>query len=75
VRPELHAAILAARARHSSVVVTVDLEEQRVSLPDGTSAEFPINPFAKRCLLQGVDELGYLLSLRERIEVYESRHG
>jgi 3-isopropylmalate/(R)-2-methylmalate dehydratase small subunit len=74
VEPELHAAILASRATNPSLVVTVDLEEQSVRLPDGASGTFPIDPFAKRCLLQGLDELGYLLSHRERIEAYELRY-
>jgi 3-isopropylmalate/(R)-2-methylmalate dehydratase small subunit len=73
VGSSMHAAIVAARARDPSASLTVDLEPQRVSLPDGTSGEFPIDPFAKRCLLQGVDELGYLLTHAERIEAHESR--
>jgi 3-isopropylmalate/(R)-2-methylmalate dehydratase small subunit len=71
VEPELYAAILASRARDASLLVTIDLDAQKVSLPDGTSGTFPIDPFAKRCLLQGLDELGYLLSHRERIDAYE----
>ena len=74
VAEDFHAALVAARSRNASLVVTIDLAEQRVHLPDGTSGAFPIDPFAKRCLLQGLDELGYLLSHRERIEVYEQRH-
>jgi 3-isopropylmalate/(R)-2-methylmalate dehydratase small subunit len=71
VEPELYTAILASRARDASLLVTIDLEAQKVSLPDGPSGTFPIDPFAKRCLLQGLDELGYLLSHRERIDAYE----
>ncbi len=73
VEPEIHAAIVAARATNPALVVTVDLETQSVRLPDGATGSFPIDPFAKRCLLQGLDELGYLLSHRERIEAYELR--
>jgi 3-isopropylmalate/(R)-2-methylmalate dehydratase small subunit len=74
VTEDFHAAIALSRSRNPSLVITIDLEAQRVKLPDGTSGSFPIDPFAKRCLLQGLDELGYLLSHRERIEVYEQRH-
>jgi 3-isopropylmalate/(R)-2-methylmalate dehydratase small subunit len=73
VAEDLHAAIVSARATNASLVITIDLEAQRVQLPDGTSGSFPIDPFAKRCLLQGIDELGYLLTHRERIEGYEQQ--
>jgi len=51
--------------------VTLSLAEQKVSLPGGTSFTFPIDPFAKNCLLRGVDELGYLLSFEEQITAYD----
>ena len=52
--------------------VTIDLSSQTLQLPDGATAQFPIDPFSKACLLQGVDQLGYLLGLSEAIEQYES---
>ncbi len=67
-----HAKLVAARGRDPAVAVTIDLEAQRVRLPDGSQATFPIDPFAKRCLLQGVDELGYLLSFMPRIQAHET---
>jgi 3-isopropylmalate/(R)-2-methylmalate dehydratase small subunit len=51
--------------------VTVDLEAQSLTLPDGSSASFPIDPFSKTCLSQGVDQLGYIKSFEEEIEGYE----
>jgi 3-isopropylmalate/(R)-2-methylmalate dehydratase small subunit len=69
---ELHAHLLRAVALDPSLVVTVDLELQSLRLPDGTCATFPIEPFAKRCLLQGVDELGLLLSYLPLIEAHEA---
>ena len=42
-----------------------------VVVKDGTKASFPIDPFAKHCLLQGIDELGYLLSLEKEVLRYE----
>ena len=55
--------------------VTVDLAKQEVRLSDGTSVPFPIDGFARQCLLEGVDELGYLVKRMPQIEKYESRHG
>jgi 3-isopropylmalate/(R)-2-methylmalate dehydratase small subunit len=74
VEPDVYTAIVAARSRHPSVVISIDLEAQRASLPDGTSGEFPIDSFSKRCLVKGVDELGYLLTFLDRIEAHESQH-
>jgi 3-isopropylmalate/(R)-2-methylmalate dehydratase small subunit len=52
--------------------VTVDLAAQTVRLTDGSAVRFPIDGFAKQCLLEGVDELGYLLSYLPRIVAYEA---
>lgn len=52
----------------------VDLAAQTVTLPDGRAVRFPIDSFAKTCLLQGVDELGYLLNLEPAIAAFERRH-
>ena len=41
-------------------------------LPDGSRRPFPIDSFSKTCLLNGVDELGYLLSFEEQITAYEA---
>ncbi len=42
--------------------ITIDLDKQTVSLPDGQQHKFEIEPFRKLCLLEGVDDLGYILS-------------
>ena len=52
-------------------VIEIDLEAQSVRLPSGLAATFSIDPFAKRCLLGGLDELGYLLSQAEAIAAHE----
>jgi 3-isopropylmalate/(R)-2-methylmalate dehydratase small subunit len=49
---------------------TVDLESQTLSFPDG-SVEFPIDSFNKTCLLNGVDELGYIMSFENEIAAFE----
>ena len=51
----------------------VDLATQSLTLPNGTSVEFPIDAFAKRCLLEGVDELGYIMQQEAAIAAYEAR--
>ena len=52
--------------------VRIDLGAQSVTLPDGSAASFPIDGFAKYCLMNGVDELGFLLSQDEAISRFES---
>ena len=52
--------------------LTVDLATQTLSYPGG-SVNFPIDPFNKTCLLNGVDELGYIMGFENQIAAYESR--
>ncbi len=52
--------------------VTIDLERQALILPDGQQIEFPIDAFAKHCLLNGVDQMGFLLSQAAAIDAYEA---
>jgi 3-isopropylmalate/(R)-2-methylmalate dehydratase small subunit len=54
--------------------VTIDLATTTLQLANGVSVNFPIDPFARYCLLNGVDELGFLLQQAERIAAYEQRH-
>lgn len=53
--------------------IVVDLKNQQVALPDGQQLAFEIDPFRKLCLLEGVDDLGYLLSKEDAITTYEAR--
>ncbi len=53
--------------------IAIDLENQTVTLPDGQELGFEIDPFRKMCLLQGLDDLGYLLSKEAEIAAYEAR--
>jgi 3-isopropylmalate/(R)-2-methylmalate dehydratase small subunit len=52
--------------------VTVDLKTQSLVLPGGQAVTFPIDPYSKKCLLEGLDDLGYLLSFSDRIAAYEA---
>ena len=54
--------------------LTVDLAEQGILLPDGSTVDFDIDPFAKQMLLEGTDELGYLLAREPRIATWEQSH-
>jgi 3-isopropylmalate/(R)-2-methylmalate dehydratase small subunit len=53
--------------------VKVDLAAQRLTLPDGTAVEFPVDGFSRHCLLEGVDELGYILQQDAAISKYEGQ--
>jgi 3-isopropylmalate/(R)-2-methylmalate dehydratase small subunit len=52
----------------------IDLATQTVTLAGGRTVEFPIDPFAKQCLIEGVDELGYMLNQQPAIAAYETKH-
>ena len=60
---------------HPGAEVTIDLDQRRLTLPDGRAVEFPLESFARYCLLNGVDELGFLQSRLADIEAYERTHG
>jgi 3-isopropylmalate/(R)-2-methylmalate dehydratase small subunit len=74
VDEEAHADLLDLVEETTEAALSIDLEAQTVELPGGRTATFPIDPFAKSCLLKGVDQLGYLLSFEEEIKVYEEAH-
>ncbi len=54
--------------------VSVDVEAQSLTLPDGRQVQFPLDGFSKYCLLNGVDQLGYLLNLGEDVREFEERN-
>jgi 3-isopropylmalate/(R)-2-methylmalate dehydratase small subunit len=56
---------------HPGVELTIDLERNTVTLPDGDAVEFQIERFARHCLLNGVDEMGYLRSQEPSITRFE----
>jgi 3-isopropylmalate/(R)-2-methylmalate dehydratase small subunit len=53
--------------------VTIDLETTTLTLPDGRQQQFPVESFARYCLLNGVDQLGFLMSQEAQIAAYEQR--
>jgi len=67
-----HARLFEAVAADPDARVTVDLSEQGLLLPDGSTTEFEIDPFARRMLLAGTDEIGYVLAKLPAIEAREA---
>jgi 3-isopropylmalate/(R)-2-methylmalate dehydratase small subunit len=55
------------------VEVTLDVATCTLTLPDGATVGFPLEPFARHCLLEGIDELGFLLARVDAIEAFERR--
>jgi 3-isopropylmalate/(R)-2-methylmalate dehydratase small subunit len=74
IPPEELARLFALVDADPALAVTVDLEAQEVRLPDGSAIPFTIDAFARRMILAGTDELGYLLLLEDRIAAYEAAH-
>ncbi|HET7178827.1 MAG TPA: 3-isopropylmalate dehydratase small subunit [Chryseosolibacter sp.] len=66
--------IFQAIEKKSSTIITVDLTQQRVVLEDGSSESFDINPYKKTCLINGYDDIDYLLDLRDDIKQFELSH-
>lgn len=58
---------------HPGADITIDLENTTLSLPTGQAVRFPLEPFARYCLTNGVDELGFLLAREQKIRAYETR--
>jgi len=71
VDPAIHGEAMAAAEKN--LEFTVDLPNQTLILPSGKKVSFSIDPYAKKCLLQGIDDLGYLQSHLPKVEAYEKR--
>ena len=69
-----HQQLISLAQEDPTAAVTVDLAAQSVTLPDGRTVPFPIDGFSKYCLLNGVDQLGYLLGMHHEAETYEANH-
>ncbi len=75
VDKETHQSLFDLTVEAPRAEITIDLESLSVGLPGGTSVEFPIEPFARKCLLEGVDQLGYLQTFKDQISAYEVGRG
>ena len=69
---EVHAELFALPVE---ATVSIDLESETLVLPDGRKVAFAIDPFAKHCLLNGIDELGYIRQQEDAIAAFEARCG
>jgi 3-isopropylmalate/(R)-2-methylmalate dehydratase small subunit len=65
--------ILDDAGRGSNATITVDLEAQEIRGPDGGCIKFEIDPFRKRCLLEGLDNIGLTLESEKAIAGYEAK--
>jgi len=74
IPPDVQAELFAAVEADPAAVVRIDLAEQTLTTPSGRVVEFPIDAFSKHCLLEGVDELGYILNQESAIKAYEHSH-
>jgi 3-isopropylmalate/(R)-2-methylmalate dehydratase small subunit len=74
VPPDELAALFRLVEADADATLTVDLTAQELRLPDGRTIAFAIDGFARRMILDGTDELGYLLGLEPQIAAYEAAH-
>jgi 3-isopropylmalate/(R)-2-methylmalate dehydratase small subunit len=73
VPPDVHAELFVALDANPEATVKVDLAAQTLTTPAGRQVEFPVDSFSKHCLLEGVDELGYILAHEADIAAFESK--
>ena len=73
VPADVHAELFDAVAKDPAAQVTVDLVACTLTLPGGRKVQFPVDPFARQCLLDGVDELGYILKREAAIAAFEAQ--
>jgi 3-isopropylmalate/(R)-2-methylmalate dehydratase small subunit len=71
VPADVHAELFAAGP---DAVVKIDLPNQTLTTPSGRTVEFPVDNFSKHCLVEGVDELGYILNHEPDIAAFEAAH-
>lgn len=71
----LDAAVVDELLANPGIELDIDVAASTVTLPDGRSFAFPIDGFARTCLLEGVDQLGYLLKQSSAIQSFEEFRG
>jgi 3-isopropylmalate/(R)-2-methylmalate dehydratase small subunit len=75
VDEEIHQSLFDLTVEAPQAEIMIDLENQNLEMPDGTHIRFPIDPFARKCLLEGIDQLGYIQSFEDEISSFESQRG
>ncbi|HCU80326.1 MAG TPA: 3-isopropylmalate dehydratase small subunit [Chloroflexi bacterium] len=71
VTTDIHQSLFELVTKSPDTELSIDLASQTLIIPPDTNVTFPIDSFAKKCLLNGVDQLGYILSNESLIEAYE----
>jgi 3-isopropylmalate/(R)-2-methylmalate dehydratase small subunit len=74
VDAETHRQLISLAAEEPDTEITIDLSSQTLTLPDGRRVTFPIDEFSKTCLVEGIDQLGYLLKQDDKISAHERIH-
>jgi 3-isopropylmalate/(R)-2-methylmalate dehydratase small subunit len=74
VDESLHGELVKSAGGDKPYEIEVDLPNQLIRLPDGRTASFPIDAFSKKCLVAGIDQLGYLQQQASAIANYEAGH-
>jgi 3-isopropylmalate/(R)-2-methylmalate dehydratase small subunit len=72
VDEETHQSLFDLTLEAPQAEITIDLQNLYVALPGGQSVEFPIDAFARKCLLEGIDQLGYIQTFEDQISAYEA---
>ena len=60
-------------SRGSNAIIEIDLEKQEIKGPDGGTVHFDIDPFRKRCLLEGLDDIGLTMEKKSEIDDFENK--
>ncbi len=74
VERDIHQRLFDYVYKKPEIPVTIDLEKQTLVTQEGQSVLFGIDPFSKICLLEGIDQLGYLIKQVDKIKAYEQRY-
>jgi 3-isopropylmalate/(R)-2-methylmalate dehydratase small subunit len=69
-----HHKLVTAVKQNPKAQLSIDLSRAELTLPDGAKVSFPIDAFAQHCLLNGIDQLGYILSFDHKISAFEAAH-
>ncbi|HWE28948.1 MAG TPA: 3-isopropylmalate dehydratase small subunit [Polyangia bacterium] len=73
VDEKVHAYLKQARSDDANLQLSIDVATAQLTLPDGEVVSFPLDPFARRCLVEGIDELDYLVRHEADIAAFEAR--
>ena len=73
VTPEQRDALLEDAKKGANAKIAIDLENQKITRPDGEEIPFEVDPFRKHCLLEGLDDIGITLQSSDKIDAFEAK--